>query len=310
MRSRIITALLLVLAPLVTLRAAAPAKVDGFTWVRALGSIDEYRLDANRLQVLLMPDHSVPVFTFMVTYHVGSRNEVTGTTGATHLLEHLMFKGSQDYNYDLSTGFDTLLDRIGATNNATTWLDRTNYYEEVPSDHLELSVQLEADRIRGLLLRESDRQPEMTVVRNEFERGENDPVEALDKEITAAAFVAHPYHHPTIGWRSAIEKVPIEKLRNFYDIFYWPNNATVTLIGDFDPVTALRLIGKYYGPIHASPQPIPQIYTEEPAQQGPRRVMVKRPGELGVVGLAYKVPAAQPPEHAQSKQLKWRNSTG
>jgi zinc protease len=298
MRSRIITALLLVLAPLVTLRAAAPAKVDGFTWVRALGSIDEYRLDANRLQVLLMPDHSVPVFTFMVTYHVGSRNEVTGTTGATHLLEHLMFKGSQHYNYDLGTGFDTLLDRIGATNNATTWLDRTNYYEEVPSDHLELSVQLEADRIRGLLLRESDRQPEMTVVRNEFERGENDPVEALDKEITAAAFVAHPYHHPTIGWRSDIEKVPIEKLRNFYDIFYWPNNATVTLIGDFDPVTALRLIGKYYGPIHASPQPIPQIYTEEPAQQGPRRVMVKRPGELGVVGLAYKVPAALHADHA------------
>jgi zinc protease len=234
----------------------------------------------------------------MVTYHVGSRNEVTGTTGATHLLEHLMFKGSQHYNYDLGTGFDTLLDRIGATNNATTWLDRTNYYEEVPSDHLELSVQLEADRIRGLLLRESDRQPEMTVVRNEFERGENDPVEALDKEITAAAFVAHPYHHPTIGWRSDIEKVPIEKLRNFYDIFYWPNNATVTLIGDFDPVTALRLIGKYYGPIHASPQPIPQIYTEEPAQQGPRRVMVKRPGELGVVGLAYKVPAALHADHA------------
>jgi len=288
-------------APVPVTAPVAPAGVPaaaGFTRVRAEGGITEYRLEANGLQVLLDPDRSAPVCTLMVTYHVGSRNEVTGTTGATHLLEHMMFKGSRAYNRDLGTGFDTLLDRLGASNNATTWLDRTNYFEDLPSGHLELALQLESDRMRGLLLRESDRRPEMTVVRNEYERGENDPVEALDKAITAAAFVASPYHHPTIGWRSDIERVPIEKLREFYDTYYWPNNATVTVIGDFDPAAALRLIARYYGPIPRSPHPIPQVYTEEPPQEGPRRVIVRRPGELGVVGLAYKVPGALDPDHA------------
>src|SRR6185437_10056344 len=140
--------------------------------------------------------------------------------------------------------------------------------------------------------------PEMTVVRNEFERGENDPSESLDKEITAAAFMAHPYHHPTIGWRSDIEKVPIQKLREFYDTFYWPNNATITVIGDFKPATALPLIAKYFGAITRSPKPLPQVYTEEPPQTGPRRVVVKRPGEVGVVEIAYKVPRALHPDHA------------
>lgn len=268
----------------------------GFTHVRTVGGIAEHRLNANGLSVLLLEDHSAPVVTFMVTYRVGSRNEVTGTTGATHLLEHLMFKGSANFNAANGRGFDTLMDRVGGINNATTWLDRTNYYENLPSAHLELAAQLEADRMRGLLLREEDREPEMTVVRNEFERGENDPLSALDKEVTAAAFVAHPYHHPTIGWRSDIEKVSIEKLREFYDTFYWPNNATVTIIGDFKPDHALALIQRTFGAIPASPKPIPEVYTEEPPQTGPRRVVVKRPGEVGAVAIAYKSKAALHPD--------------
>ena len=279
----------LCLLPAVVRAAALP---DGFSQVKSLGGITEYHFAPNDLYVLLMEDHSAPVLTFMVTYRVGSRNEVTGTTGATHLLEHLMFKGSKHFHPGIGKGFDTLMDSIGGINNATTWLDRTNYYENLPSDHLELAVQLEADRMRDLLLREEDRQPEMTVVRNEFERGENDPGEALEKEIGATAFIAHPYHHPTIGWRSDIEKVSIAKLREFYDTFYWPNNATITVIGDFQPQKALALIKKYFGAIPRSPKPIPAVYTEEPAQTGPRRVVVKRPGEVGVVEVAYKVPAA------------------
>ncbi len=277
--------------------AAAPAKADGFTFVKSAGDISEYTLDSNKLTVLLKEDHSAPVLTFMVTYRVGSRNEVIGTTGATHLLEHLMFKGSKKYNRDIGTGFDTLLDKIGATNNASTWLDRTNYYEELASDKLELALQLESDRMRDLLLREKDRQPEMTVVRNEYERGENDPIEALDKMIWAAAYIAHPYHHSTIGWKSDIEKVPIEKLQEFYHTFYWPNNATVSIIGDFQPTAALALVRKYYSPIKASPTPLPEVYTEEPPQQGQRRVIVKRPGEIGVVGVAYKSPAGTSPDY-------------
>ena len=286
-RSLAILTLLLTAA----LLRAAPAP-EGYTFIRELSGISEYQLNANHLDVLLLEDHSAPVATLMVTYRVGSRNEVTGTTGATHILEHLMFKGSEHFNRDLGTGFDTLLDRIGAINNASTWFDRTNYYEILPADQLELGIRLEADRLRGLLLREPDRQAEMTVVRNEFERGENDPVEALDKQIWAAAFTAHPYHHPTIGWRSDIEKISIDKLRAFYDTFYWPDNATVTIIGDFKSAEVLDLLKKYYGAFPAAPHPIPQVTTEEPAQQGPRRVMVKRPGELGVIGIAYKVPGA------------------
>jgi len=275
---------------------AAPTVVDGFTYVKSRGGIDEYTLEANGLQVLLIPESSAPVITFMVTYHVGSRNEVTGTTGSTHLLEHLMFKGSVNYNRDKGNSVDQLLSRTGAQFNATTYLDRTNYYENLGSDQLAMVVGMEADRMRNLLLRESDRRPEMTVVRNEFERGENSPIQSLIKEIFAAAYVAHPYHHNTIGWRSDIEKVSIEKLREFYDTFYWPDNATVTLVGDFQSAEALGLIKQHYGAITRAPRPIPQIYTEEPEQTGPRRVVVKRPGQLGVIAIAHKSPAATHPD--------------
>ncbi len=270
---------------------AAPASVEGYSYIKSLGGIDEYRLDANGLLVLLLPDHSVPVLTFMVTYRVGSRNEVTGSTGSTHLLEHLMFKGTTNRDRAKGNNVDQLLERTGAQYNATTYLDRTNYYETLGSEHLAMVVEMEADRMRNLKLDDNDRKPEMTVVRNEFERGENSPFQALIKEIYQAAFTAHPYHHSTIGHRSDIEKVSIEKLRAFYDTFYWPDNATVTLIGDFKPEEALGLVRKFYGVFPKAPHPIPDMYTEEPDQTGPRRVTVKRAGQLGVVAIGYKSPS-------------------
>jgi zinc protease len=145
--------------------------------------------------------------------------------------------------------------------------------------------------MRNLWLHEADRQSEMTVVRNEYERGENNPTNALFKEVNAAAYLAQPYHHSTIGWRSDIEHVPTGKLKDFYDTFYWPNNATVVLVGDFDPAKALAIVNRYYGGIPESPQPIPAMYTEEPPQTGPRRVTLKRAGELGAVIIAYKAPS-------------------
>jgi zinc protease len=276
----------------VVLSQAAPVVANGYTHVKTVGSIDEYTLASNGLQVLLMPEHSSPTLTFMVTYRVGSRNEVTGTTGATHLLEHLMFKGSKNHTRAMGNNVDQLLERTGAAYNATTWRDRTNYYANLGQEHLGTVMNMEADRMRNLLLREEDRKPEMTVVRNEFERGENDPVQALYKEIYQTAFVAHPYHHSTIGHRSDIEKVSIEKLRAFYDTFYWPNNATITIIGDFEPVKALEMVKKNFGIYPHSPKPIPEMYTEEPKQNGARRLVVKRPGQLGVVAVAHKVPPA------------------
>ncbi len=291
--------LALLLAAIALVRAEEPpAKVPGFAFVKTVGPISEYTLESNGLQVLLYPEHSSPTLTFMVTYRVGSRNEVTGTTGATHLLEHLMFKGSPNFNDAKGNSVKQLLERIGGVYNATTWLDRTNYFANIGNEQLEPYIAVEADRMRNLSLREEDRKPEMTVVRNEFEIGENDPAQSLEKELYAAAFMAHPYHHSTIGWRSDIEHVPIEKLRAFYNTFYWPNNATVSLIGDFDPAKALNLVKKYYGAITKSPEPIPQVYTEEPAQTAPRRVAVKRAGELGVVAVAHKVPPGLHPDSA------------
>lgn len=280
--------------------AQAPAKVDGFTYVKSLDGIHEYTLDSNGLSVLLVPRHTAPVVTYQVTYRVGSRNETVGTTGGTHLLEHLMFKGSKQFNKEQANGVDNYLELHGAQFNATTSYDRTNYYATLSPDALEGYIAIEADRMRNLLLREKDRSDEMTVVRNEFEQNENDPSSVLGKELWSAAFVAHPYQNPIIGWRSDIENIPIEKLRKFYDTFYWPNNATVSVVGDVQPATALELIRKHYGAIPRSPQPIPAVYTTEPEQQGARRVVLKRAGQLGNVALLFKAPNAR---HADTPAL-------
>jgi zinc protease len=299
----------LALAALAT--AAAPREENtpaaqaylGFTHIKSLGGIDEYRLDNNGLSVLLVPDHSAPVVTFQVTYRVGSRNEVTGTTGATHILEHMMFKGSDAFNDAKGNSIKQLLERVGGQFNANTSFDRTNYFATIGRESLEGYIAIEADRMRHLWLHESDRQSEMTVVRNEYERGKNDPENVLMEEVTAAAYVALPYHHPVIGWKSDIEHVPIAKLRDFYDTFYWPNNATVTVVGDIEPEAVLGLIKKYYGVYSHSPAPIPDIYTEEPPQSGERRVLIRRPGELGTVIVAHKVPNGRDADQAPLEML-------
>ena len=210
-----------------------PTVETAFEFVKTSGGIDEYRCTHNDLSILLMEDHSAPVATFMVTYHVGSRNEAIGHTGSTHLLEHMMFKGSKNFNKEKGNPIWTVLQDVGAQINATTWMDRTNYFELLPSEHLGRAIAIEADRMRNLFIKDEERQTEMTVVRNEFERGENDPFDTLDKNMWATAYQAHPYHHSTIGWRSDIEGVSTERLREFYETYYWPNNAKVTIIGDF-----------------------------------------------------------------------------
>ena len=261
-----------------------------FQHIKSSGGIEEYQLKSNGLKVLMLQDNSTPVTTFMVTYHVGSRNEAIGYTGSTHLLEHLMFKGSRNYNKEKGTAIWDELQNIGAQINATTWNDRTNYFEVVPSQYLEKAISIEADRMRYSFLRDEDRQPEMTVVRNEYERGENSPFDVLDKNIWATAYQAHPYHHSTIGWRSDIENVSTERLKDFYNIYYWPNNATATVIGDFNVDSTLSLIEKYFGEHSKSEHEIPKVYTEEPQQEGPRRIVVKRTGQAGITAVAHKTP--------------------
>lgn len=248
-----------------------------------------FEMVANGMQVILMPNAIAPVAGFQVTYHVGSRNEGVGHTGATHLLEHLMFKGSKNFNKEKNNNIDQL-ENVGAILNATTWLDRTNYFEVLPKAHLEKAIAIEADRMRHAFIAEEDRQAEMTVVRNEFERDENSPMSALHKNMWSTAYVAHPYHHNTIGWLSDIENVSIERLKAFYDTFYWPNNATVTVVGDFEETAVLDLIQKYFGHISRSAHEIPEVYTTEPKQDGPKRLVVKRSGSPGIVAVAFKTP--------------------
>lgn len=275
----------------------APAKArsaptaPGFAFVRELDGIHEFRLKANGLRVLLAKDDSVPVAGFMVTYHVGSRHEATGFTGATHMLEHLMFKRSERFNPEGGTTIDQLIESKGGVMNATTWLDRTNYFQILAKEELPLAIEMEADRMRTAVFLDEERASEMPVVRNEFERGENDPREMLDKEVWAAAFTAHPYHHATIGWRSDIENVPIERLRAFYDEYYWPDNATATVAGDFDERKTLAAIAREFGRHTAKPGGYPGVYTEEPEQRGQRRVRVERAG-VDTVCLAHKIPEA------------------
>lgn len=269
---------------------------DTFKLIEEYQGITEYRLESNGMQVLLVPRRAAPVVAFMVVYLVGSRNEAVGHTGSTHLLEHMLFKGTPTFNKRQGTQIAAVLQRQGALFNADTWNDRTRYYEMLPSDQLELAIHLEADRMRNSFIADEDRQSEMVVVRNELERGENDPGRILDERVWAAAFREHPYHHPTIGWRSDVEGVPTSRLKEFYDTYYHPNNATAIVVGDFDDETALALIAKYFGPIPPSPQPIPPMYTVEPPQEGEHRFVLRRAGQLGLVEMAWHIPEAKHPD--------------
>lgn len=285
----------------------------GVEHLQTIDGIEEYRLTSNGLRVLLLPEPTQPVATVMVTYQVGARNEVTGTTGATHILEHMMFKGTEQFNSVKGNDYSTQMERIGARSNATTYFDRTNYYATLPRQYVPLAIELEADRMRNLRIRAEDLASEMTVVRNEYERGENNPVRTLIKEIYAAAFVAHPYSHPTIGWRSDIESTSPEKLRAFYNTFYWPENAVLSVIGGFDRAQTLEAIVQSYGAIPNAPQPIPELTTTEPEQLGPRRLSIERNGQIGVVMVAFKSPQGTHPDWAALallEQLLGADKTG
>lgn len=282
--------LLLLITVLSAFLCKAQTSNSKFEKIEELGGIEEYLYRPNGLKILLAQDNSAPVVTVQIVYRVGSKHEVPGNTGSTHLLEHLNFKGTPTFNKKKGTNIFKVLQAIGAQMNATTWNDRTNYYETIPSDKIELALHIESDRMRNSLLLKEDKEAEMTVVRNEFERGENNPSSILDKEIWATAYMAHPYHHSTIGWRSDIENMPIQVLKDFYDTFYWPDNATLTIIGDFQKDNLFKLVDKYFGKITKAPHQIPQPYTTEPEQLGPRRITIKKPGQVAMVTKAYKIP--------------------
>ena len=268
----------------------------GFERIGEEGGVREWRLPANGLTVLTVPTPVAPVATFCVVYRVGSRNEVTGRTGATHLLEHLMFKGTERFNQDRGTGIARMLQRLGASFNATTWLDRTNYYATVPVEALDRVMEIEADRMRNARIREEDLASERTVVLNELERGENDPFDLLLKHTFATAYLEHPYRYPTIGWRSDVEAVTADVLRSFYDTYYHPDNAVAIVAGAIDEAAALASVARWFGHIPAGRLPRPEVHTRESEQRGERRFELRRAGEVGWVALSWHVPEGLHPD--------------
>ncbi len=260
--------------------------------MRSIEGVTEYRL-ANGLQVLLYPDQSSSTVSINVTYKVGSRHESYGETGMAHMLEHMNFKGTPTHPKIM----DELSSR-GAHANATTAYDRTNYFETLPATaaNLEWALGMEADRMTHSLIAKKDLDTEMTVVRNEFEAGENSPANVLRERVLETAYLWHNYGHPTIGARADIEGVPIERLQKFYHTYYQPDNAALIVTGKFDQKATLAYIEKVFGVIPKPTRILPNLYTAEPTQDGMREVTLRRSGSEQVLDEAFHVPADAHPD--------------
>jgi zinc protease len=260
--------------------------------IRTIEGITEYRL-GNGLQVLLFPDPTQSTVTINITYLVGSRLEGYGETGMAHLLEHMMFKGSPRHRNVLK-----LLEAKGGQANGSTSYDRTNYFETLPASqaNLDWALDLEADRMIHAEVSADDLKTEFSVVRNEFEGGENDPENILDERISETAFLWHNYGKPTIGSRADIERVPVPALRAFYENYYQPDDAVLIVSGKFDEPAALASIGRTFGMIPKPARALGTSYSVEPVQDGERVVTLRRTGDVSVVSLAYHTVAGTSPD--------------
>jgi zinc protease len=261
----------------------------GVEEVATVEGINEYRLD-NGLRVLLFPDESKPTVTVNITYLVGSRHELYGETGMAHLLEHLLFKGTPTH-----PDIPGEMRRRGIGFNASAWLDRTNYFGSFTADDATLDwlLALEADRMVHSNVARTDLDSEMTVVRNEMERGENDPVRVLLSRVASTAYLWHNYGNSTIGARADVENMPIEKLQAFYRRHYRPDNATLLVAGRIDAEATLERVVAHFAGIPRPEAPLAVTYTREPTQDGEREVTVRRSGEARYVGVQYHVPASR-----------------
>ncbi|MEZ4948706.1 MAG: pitrilysin family protein [Saprospiraceae bacterium] len=270
---------------------------EGVSYVTTVEGISEYQLD-NGLRFLLFPDMSKPTATVNITYLVGSRHEGYGETGMAHLLEHMVFKGTPNH-----PDIPSELTEHGARPNGTTWYDRTNYFEtfNATDENLKWALDLEADRMVNSYIAKKDLESEMTVVRNEYERGENDPGSVLYKRVLSSAFDWHNYGNVTIGARSDLENVPIERLQAFYRKYYQPDNAVLLVAGKFDPQNTLNLISEYFGKIprpDREKDPLYTTYTKEPTQDGSRHVELRRVGDVKAVNVVYHTPPGSHVDYA------------
>lgn len=252
----------------------------------AVAGVREYMLD-NGLKVLIIEDHKVPLATFQIWYRIGSREETSGKTGLSHLLEHMMFKGTPRYG---SKVFSKIIQRNGGVDNAMTSRDYTMYFQTMSSDRIGLSVELESDRMTNLILDEKEVLSERDVVKEERRmRYDNDPQNALFETLMANAFMAHPYRRPVIGWMQDISEIRRDDLYKHYKAYYSPNNAFIVIAGDVDPEEILKKIKTDFRGINKTILPDRNI-TEEPEQSGEKRFYLKKEAEISSVIMGHHTP--------------------
>jgi zinc protease len=278
---------------------AAIALPAGVTAGPSVEGVSEYRL-ANGLRVLLYPDETKPTTTVNVTYEVGSRHENYGETGMAHLLEHMVYKGTPSVKSVFSE-----LSRRGAEFNGNTSYDRTTYFETFTASdaNLDWVLKMESERMTRSTFSKAELDSEMTVVRNEFERGENEPTSVLWKRMAAGAFDWHSYGKPTIGNRSDIENVPFERLRAFYTRYYQPDNAVLTIAGRFDPARTLGVVSRTFGTLPKPTRVLPKQYTAEPVQDGLREVTARRVASTQYVAALFHMPPGPHPDDTAAQAL-------
>ncbi|MBI2265803.1 MAG: insulinase family protein [Armatimonadetes bacterium] len=263
-----------------------------FSAVAAGPKITEKEL-SNGLKVLMVEEHKAPVATFQVWYRVGAIDENPGRTGLSHLLEHMMFKGTKKYGVKT---FSRIVSKNGGNDNAFTSEDYTAYFENLASDRISIALDLESDRMKDILALPKEFQAERDVVIEERRmRTEDEPISDLVEEMMAVAFKAHPYGWPIIGWMSDLKRVTRDEMYRHYKAYYVPNNAVIVVAGDINPKDLFPKIEKYFGPIKSGPKPLRNPVVEPP-QRGPRRVTLYRDAELPFVAIGYHVPNLTSPD--------------
>ena len=266
-----------------TLSSVHAQKTEAPKYIKNVEGVKEYSLN-NGLKVLLIPDASQSNMVVNIVYNVGSRNEGYGEKGMAHLLEHMLFKSTKNLG-----DIKKMLSDKGGSANGTTWFDRTNYYEVFPStdDNLKWSIEMEADRMINATILQTDLDKEFSVVRNEFEIGENNPDGVLQERVLSTAYLWHNYGNSTIGSKEDIERVKANTLRVFYQKYYQPDNSTLIIAGKFDEKKALQYVGQYFGAIPKPKRVLDKTYTIEPAQDGEKFVELNRAGDSKNIGALY-----------------------
>lgn len=267
------------------------ADASDFRLIKTLDGISEYILESNKLRILLMEEKTAPVVTIEMAYLAGTRHETENNTNVAHLLEHIVMKATKKYNRENGNTIAQSLQRTGAFINATTEADKTIFYMTIPNDQVELALDIQADQMRNALISDADVQSEVKIVESELERIANSPTNLLQDRVWKTAFQKHSYRFlATTVWRSRVKKLTHRDARTFYDTYYWPNNAVLTIVGDFNTEQILNLIHQKFGAIPKSSHDIPAVSVQEPEQVKTRHVSIKTQDELEALVVAHRSP--------------------